>query len=53
MPENIYKSHLKTSHRAGLINVNSAEHNLASIFVNAFINTEFDNDKMMLIEDDS
>ncbi|KAI4135422.1 MAG: hypothetical protein LQ347_000677 [Umbilicaria vellea] len=50
MPEDIYKSHLESSRTAGLTNVDSARHNLASAFVNAFANAGFGNDKMMLLE---
>ena len=50
MPEDIYKSHLESSRTAGLTNVNSTRHNLASAFVNAFVNAGFGNDKMMLVE---
>ena len=50
MPEDIYKSHLESSRTAGLTNVDSARHNLASAFVNAFVNAGFGNDKMMLLE---
>ncbi len=50
MPEDIYKSHLESSRTAGLTNVDSARHNLASAFVNAFVNAGFGNDKMMLVE---
>lgn len=52
MPEDIYKTHLETSRGAGLTNVDSARHNLASAFVNAFANVGFGNDKMMLVEGD-
>ncbi|MCJ1275674.1 proteasome regulatory particle base subunit [Puttea exsequens] len=48
MPEDIYKSHLESTRTAGLTNVDSARHNLASAFVNAFTNAAFGNDKMML-----
>ena len=47
-PEDIYKSHLESTRTAGLTNVDSARHNLASAFVNAFTNAGFGNDKMML-----
>ena len=50
MPEEIYKSHLESTRTAGLTNVDSARHNLASAFVNAFINAGFGKDKMMLAE---
>lgn len=49
MPEDIYKSHLESTRTAGLTNVDSARHNLASAFVNAFVNSGFGNDKMMLV----
>lgn len=51
MPEDIYKTHLETR-GAGLTNVDSARHNLASAFVNAFANAGFGNDDMMLGEGD-
>ena len=50
LPEDIYKSHLESSRIAGLTNVDSARHNLASGFVNAFVNAGFGNDKMMLLD---
>ncbi|MCJ1313356.1 proteasome regulatory particle base subunit [Agyrium rufum] len=52
VPEDIYKSHLESSRTAGLTNVDSARHNLASAFVNAFTNVGFGNDKLMLVEGD-
>lgn len=52
MPEDIYKTHLESSRGAGLTNVDSARHNLASAFVNAFANAGFGEDKMMLIDAD-
>ena len=52
MPEDIYKNHLESSRGAGLTNVDSARHNLASAFVNSFANAGFGNDKMMLVEGD-
>ncbi|CAG7940079.1 unnamed protein product [Penicillium salamii] len=52
MPEDIYKTHLESSRGAGLTNLDSARHNLASAFVNSFANAGFGNDKMMLIEGD-
>ncbi|KAI9821801.1 MAG: proteasome regulatory particle base subunit [Pycnora praestabilis] len=48
--EDIYKSHLESSRVAGLTNIDSARHNLASAFVNAFANAGFGNDKMMLVD---
>ncbi|ODH44991.1 26S proteasome regulatory subunit rpn-1 [Paracoccidioides brasiliensis] len=52
MPEDIYKTHLENSRGAGLTNVDSARHNLASAFVNAFANAGFCNDKLMLVDGD-
>lgn len=51
MPEDIYKTHLENN-RAGGTTADSAKHNLASAFVNAFVNVGFGNDKMMLVEGD-
>ncbi|KAI9728197.1 MAG: proteasome regulatory particle base subunit [Chrysothrix sp. TS-e1954] len=51
--QDIYKTHLESSRTAGLTNVDSARHNLASAFVNAFVNAGFGNDKMMLGEEDT
>ncbi|WPH04593.1 Hypothetical protein R9X50_00748500 [Acrodontium crateriforme] len=50
IPEDIYKSHLESSRTAGLTNTDSARHNLASAFVNAFVNAGFGEDKLMLVE---
>ena len=50
LPEDIYKSHLESSRISGLTNVDSARHNLASAFVNAFINAGFGSDKLMLAD---
>ncbi|KAF1919665.1 armadillo-type protein [Ampelomyces quisqualis] len=47
-PDDIYKTHLESSRTAGLTNTDSARHNLASAFVNAFVNTGYGNDKLML-----
>ena len=47
-PDDIYKTHLESSRTAGLTNTDSARHNLASAFVNAFVNTGYANDKLML-----
>ncbi|CAN9201903.1 unnamed protein product [Alternaria alternata] len=49
-PDDIYKTHLESSRTAGLTNTDSARHNLASAFVNAFVNTGYANDKLMLNE---
>ena len=48
LPEDIYKSHLESTRTAGLTNVDSARHNLASAFVNAFTNAGFGQDKLLL-----
>ena len=50
-PDDIYKTHLESSRTAGLTNTDSARHNLASSFVNAFVNAGFGNDKLMLDSD--
>ncbi|KAK5625036.1 hypothetical protein RRF57_000752 [Xylaria bambusicola] len=50
--EDIYKSHLESSRVAGMTNLDSARHNLAAGFVNAFVNAGFGNDKMMLHGDE-
>ncbi|KAI5362957.1 putative armadillo-like helical, 26S proteasome non-ATPase regulatory subunit RPN1 [Septoria linicola] len=50
VPEDIYKSHLESNRTAGLTNTDSARHNLASTFVNAFVNAGFGDDKLMLVE---
>jgi 26S proteasome regulatory subunit N1 len=50
-PDDIYKTHLESSRTAGLTNTDSARHNLASAFVNAFVNAGFSNDKLMLSSD--
>lgn len=52
LPEDIYKTHLESSRTAGLTNVDSAKHNLASAFVNAFVNAGFGQDKMLLVGDE-
>ena len=47
--EDIYKSHLENSTRSALSStVDSARGNLASTFVNAFVNAGFGNDKLMV-----
>jgi 26S proteasome regulatory subunit N1 len=51
IPEDIYKTHLESSRTMGLTNTDSARHNLASAFVNAFVNLGFSNDKLMLVDD--
>ena len=50
--EDIYKSHLESNRVAGLTNLDSARHNLAAAFVNAFVNAGFGSDKMMLVGDE-
>ncbi|KAF2834423.1 26S proteasome non-ATPase-like protein regulatory subunit 2 [Patellaria atrata CBS 101060] len=50
-PDDIYKTHLESSRTSGLTNTDSARHNLASAFVNAFVNAGFGADKMMLTPD--
>jgi 26S proteasome regulatory subunit N1 len=53
VPEDIYKTHLESSRTAGMTNVEtSARHNLASAFVNAFVNAGFGSDKLMLVDHD-
>lgn len=49
--DDIYKTHLESARTAGLTNTDSARHNLASAFVNAFVNAGFGNDKMMLVQE--
>ncbi|KAG9238470.1 putative 26S proteasome regulatory subunit rpn-1 [Amylocarpus encephaloides] len=50
--EDIYKSHLESNRVAGLTSLDSARHNLAAAFVNAFVNAGYGNDKMMMVEED-
>jgi 26S proteasome regulatory subunit N1 len=50
--EDIYKSHLESSRVAGMTNLDSARHNLAAAFVNAFVNAGFSRDNMMLVSQD-
>ncbi|KAF2721587.1 26S proteasome regulatory complex, non-ATPase subcomplex, Rpn1 subunit [Polychaeton citri CBS 116435] len=50
IPEDIYKSHLESSRTAGMTNNDSARQNLASAFVNAFVNAGYGQDKLMLVE---
>lgn len=51
--EDIYKSHLESTRVAGLTNLDSARHNLAAGFVNAFVNAGFGQDRMMMTDDDT
>ena len=46
-PEDIYKTHLETGR--GSSAADSAKHNLASAFVNAFVNAGYGQDKLMLV----
>ncbi|OAJ39350.1 U6 snRNA-associated Sm-like protein LSm5, variant 1 [Batrachochytrium dendrobatidis JEL423] len=53
VPEDIYKSHLEnTRPGASSANVDSAKQNLASTFVNAFVNAGFGTDKLMMGTDE-
>ena len=52
-PEDIYKTHLEnTKFHFGGASIDSARANLASSFVNAFVNAGFGQDKLMLNEDE-
>ncbi|KAI1002326.1 26S proteasome regulatory subunit [Podosphaera aphanis] len=51
--EDIYKTHLENTRVSSLTNLDSARHNLAAGFVNAFVNAGFGEDKMMMADDDS
>eukprot|EP00123_Amoebidium_parasiticum_P014745 comp22625_c0_seq1/m.34770 comp22625_c0_seq1/g.34770 ORF comp22625_c0_seq1/g.34770 comp22625_c0_seq1/m.34770 type:complete len:874 (-) comp22625_c0_seq1:42-2663(-) len=52
VPEDIYKTHLEPTRSStfGGSNVDSARQNLASTFVNAFVNCGFGQDKLMTLE---
>ncbi|KAF2747909.1 26S proteasome non-ATPase-like protein regulatory subunit 2 [Sporormia fimetaria CBS 119925] len=50
-PDDIYKTHLESTRTAQYTNTDSARQNLASSFVNAFVNCGFGNDKLMLNAD--
>ncbi|CAO3583955.1 unnamed protein product [Absidia cylindrospora] len=52
VPEDIYKSHLENHRTPFSTNVDSARNNLASTFVNAFVNAAFGKDKLMITDDD-
>ncbi|KAJ1568792.1 proteasome regulatory particle base subunit, partial [Cladochytrium tenue] len=53
-PEDIYKTYLENTHSTMPVgNVDSARHNLASSFVNAFVNAGFGNDKLLMNTDES
>jgi len=47
VPEDIYKSHLEPNRSTIGANVDSARQNLASSFVNGFVNTAFGQDKLL------
>ncbi|ORX53624.1 26S proteasome regulatory complex, non-ATPase subcomplex, Rpn1 subunit [Hesseltinella vesiculosa] len=52
-PEDIYKTSLESNHRTTFsTNVDSARNNLASTFVNAYVNAAFGKDKLMVTEED-
>jgi 26S proteasome regulatory subunit N1 len=51
--QDIYKTHLESSRSASLTNLDSARHNLASAFVNGFVNAGFGNDKLMLVDENN
>ena len=51
VPEDIYKSHLENVRSTST--VDSARHNLASTFVNAFVNCGFKKDKLMLTSEEN
>lgn len=53
IPEDIYKSHLENHRTAFNSNIDSARNNLASTFVNAFVNAAFCKDKLVGTEDDN
>lgn len=48
-PQDIYKTHLESSRTQGMTNVDSSRQNLASAFVNAFVNAGFGQDKLMKV----
>ena len=54
-PEDVYKSHLENVRTLGGAskNVDSAKQNLASTFVNAFVNAGFGNDKLMMAQEEN
>lgn len=54
VPDDIYKSYLEDSRFSfGTGSIDSAKQNLAALFVNAFINMGFCNDKLVLQSDES
>jgi 26S proteasome regulatory subunit N1 len=52
LPEDVYKSHLENIKPGQAANVDSARQNLASTFVNAFLNAGFGSDKLMMGQDE-
>ena len=52
-PEEIFKTHLEEGRRGGAAVLDSAKQNLASSFVNAFVNIGFCSDKLMTTEDNN
>jgi len=50
LPEDIYKSHLEEKRKGQTQVLDSAKANLASTFVNSFVNAGFCNDKLMTVE---
>lgn len=53
-PDDIYKSYLENARSGpGSGNTDSAKHNLASTFVNAFANAGFGKDTLMLVDEES
>ncbi|VFQ88011.1 unnamed protein product [Cuscuta campestris] len=52
-PEDIYKAHLIDGRTSTGANVDSARQNLASTFVNAFVNAGFGQDKLMTVPSES
>jgi 26S proteasome regulatory subunit N1 len=53
VPEDIYKSHLESTKSVFGAAVDSAKQNLASTFVNAFVNAGYGNDKLLLTEEET
>ncbi|KAJ3309947.1 proteasome regulatory particle base subunit [Boothiomyces sp. JEL0838] len=53
LPEDIYKTHLENTRPGLAATVDSAKQNLASTFVNAFLNCGFGADKLMMGSEDS
>lgn len=51
VPEDIYKSHLTEGRSGVAASVDSARQNLASTFVNAFVNCGFCHDKLMTVDE--